>query len=89
MLLAASIDPADAEVLQAQGIEVRVPPRKRLADLVAIALEIRKERPRLPLIVSASERLLRKFERGYPPLVDVPIPNATTSLVLASLPTFP
>jgi hypothetical protein len=72
--------------LQAQGVEVHAPTRKRLADLAAAALEIRKAHPRLPLIVSAPERLLRKFERRYPPLVDVPIPNATAGLVLAAIP---
>jgi hypothetical protein len=85
VLLTTSIDEADAEFLRAQGVDVRTAPRRALSELAVSSLEIRKEHPRLPLIVSASERQLRRFEKRYPALVDIPIPKATAGQVLAAL----
>ena len=85
VLLAASIAPAEAEALWSEGIEVRKPKRRWMAGLCEAALEIRKEHPRLPLVVSASERTLRRFERQHPPLIDVAVLSATAEAVLAAL----
>jgi hypothetical protein len=86
VLLTASLTDSDREALEAGGVEVRKPASKRIAGLYEAALEIRKVHPRLPLIVSASERVLRKFERRYPPLIDIALPNATATSVLAAVP---
>lgn len=85
VLVAASLGADDLQLLESNAVEVHVLPRRRIADLTDAALEVRKRHPRLPLIVSAPERLLGRFERRYPSLVDVSIPNATANLVLATL----
>lgn len=85
ILLASAVGAEDVELLESNAVEVQVLSRKRMSDLAAAALQARKRHPRLPLIVSGPERLLRRFERCYPPLVDISIPNATATLVLTAL----
>lgn len=86
ILLTTAITESDSEMLSAAGVQIRKPARKRMSGLYETALEIRKEHPRLPLLVSAPERLVHRFERRYPPLIDIALPNATAGTVLAALP---
>ena len=87
VLLAVSIAEADRQALESEGIEVHALNKRfaRLKDLVEAGLDLRRKHPRLPLLVSAPERMLRRLERRYPPLIDVAVPNTSPVAILAAL----
>jgi len=88
VLLATSVEAHDADALREQGIEVHVleqPPSLR--ELAGAALELRKRHPNLPLLVAGPPKLVRQFERRYPPLIDVALASTSAATVLSGLAT--
>jgi hypothetical protein len=86
VLLAASIESAEAAELARHGVEVHGferPPK--LEPLAAAALEIRRRWPRATLIVSAPDRLTRRLREKYPPAIDVAVTSTAAELVLAAI----
>jgi len=90
LLLAIGIVHTNAEELQAQGIDVHELGRTAtVEDMAAASLELRKRHPRARLLVAGPERLVREFERRYPPLLDAALTSTSPAAVLAALPPEP
>ena len=84
LVVATDLSPADAERLSTSGIEVR-PVKPSLDELAAAALELRRQHPRLTLVVAGPRRLVSQLEQRYPPLVDVPVFDVSAGAILAAL----
>jgi hypothetical protein len=86
VLLAVSLTPEAAEALRKRAVEVHVfegPPKLR--ELADAALELRKQHPRLTLLVSGPDKLLAELRNHYPSLVDVPIAATDRHAILEAV----